>query len=267
MTNQSTFLSNPNDGIRYNRFSFIAVALWKAFFHKTRLSLKGYNRVYQYHIRKTGGTSINLSFLGLFSNDPLFLYRLIVKQKKHQFLPVPLSLCGWNVKTIQSSEYFYGFSHEPFHKITLKSRTFTFTCFRDPCSRILSHYRMLLEMRDSNSNHPCMRLEAPWLGNSFDDFLRLIPREHLLNQLWMFSPNYSVAEASDSIRTLDCVLFTENLVGGIKEISNKTGLPLKVRHDRKTSFPFQPTDSDLNHLRTLLEPEYELLEMIKSSLL
>lgn len=237
-----------------------------AFNYKLLLNANGYARLYHYHIRKTGGPSINLSFFSLFSNEPGLIYTSIVKQKNHQFLPTPLSLCGWNVKTIQSSKYFYGFSHEPFHKITLKSRTFTFTCFRDPCSRILSHYRMLLEMRDSSSDHPCMRLEAPWLGHSFDDFLRNIPKEHLLNQLWMFSPDFSVTEASDSICTLDCVLFTENLVGGIKEISNKTGLPLIAWHDRKTSFPFQPTDSDLNHLRPLLEPEYELLEKIKSSL-
>ncbi len=232
--------------------------------YKLMLLIKGKYRVYHYHIRKTGGTSINHSFISLFSCDSKWVYLALAKSQKISF--GGFSICGWNKSIINSGKYLYAFSHEPYHEIINFQNTFTFTCFRDPCARVLSHYRMLLEMKFSNSTHPCMRTEAPWLGKSFEDFLSLIPKEHLLNQLWMFSSSFSISEACHNISNLNCVLYTENLADGIRQLANKTGLPLQARHDRKTSHEFVPSDFDLENLRDRLEPEYQMLDKVKNCL-
>ena len=46
---------------------------------------------------------------------------------------------------------------------------------------------MLKDFQANNIDHPCMITEGKWLGECFDDFLKRIPQEHLLNQLYMFS--------------------------------------------------------------------------------
>lgn len=43
--------------------------------------------------------------------------------------------------------------------------------------------------------HPCMRREGKWLGNSLDEFLDNLPPPHLLNQLFMFSPDFDIHQA------------------------------------------------------------------------
>ena len=230
--------------------------------YKLILLIKRKSRVYHYHIRKTGGTSINHAFLSLLSRDSKAVYLALAKKKKISF--DVFSIIGWNKSMINSGKYLYAFSHEPYHEIIDFQNTFTFTCFRDPCARVISHYRMLLEMQASNSTHPCMRTEAPWLGRSFEDFLSLIPKEHLLNQLWMFSSSFSISEACHNISNLNCVLYTENIADGIRQLANKTGLPLQARHDRKTSHEFVPSDFDLENLRDRLEPEYQMLNRVRA---
>ena len=232
--------------------------------YKFLLLSKKKSRIYHYHIRKTGGTSINHAFLSLFSRNSKAVYLTLAKKQKISFSV--FSICGWNKSIINSGRYLYAFSHEPYYEIQNLKNTFTFTCFRDPCSRVLSHYRMLLEMRVSNSTHPCMRTESHWLGRSFQDFLAHIPKEHLLNQLWMFSSSFSISEACDNISSLNCVLYTENLADGIRQIANKTRLPLQARHDRKTSYEFVPSNFDLENLRDRLEPEYQLLDKVQNCL-
>ena len=106
-----------------------------------------YDRIYHYHIRKTGGTSINKMFHSLSGESPDVVYAQLASTNPRQIRVNKFVFAGWQKNLLEMGDYHYGFSHIPFSQLTLPERTFTFSCFRDPTSRVLSHYRMLLELR------------------------------------------------------------------------------------------------------------------------
>jgi hypothetical protein len=114
-------------------------------FSKPKISGSPWDRIYNYHIRKTGGTSLNHMLLGSDGEDPEENYKKLVSSPGNHLIEKGRGFVGWNKKSIEKGNYFCGFSHEPFYQLRLPPRTFTLTCFRDPFERIFSHYRMLRE--------------------------------------------------------------------------------------------------------------------------
>lgn len=226
--------------------------------------LSGFKRVYHVHIRKTGGTSLNHIFLALAGSDSAALYDTLAQNSDHREVSNGMIFVGWNRKLINKGEYFYAFSHIPFYKLKLPVETCTVTCLRDPAGRVVSHYKMLLGYKINNVPHPCMTEEGKWLGSSFGDFLERVPKEHLLNQLYMFSKAYKVEEAYDRIKGLSHYFFTESFEAGIEELSKKLKLPLKSLHMRKTDMKVEVDDTDMERLRSMLEKEYILIEKLKA---
>jgi hypothetical protein len=228
-----------------------------------RYDFKGYKRIYLVHIRKTGGTSLNHSFLMLAGEDTASLYKRLGQEPDHRLLSNGKVYVGWNVPYINRGNYFYAFSHVPLHALNLPEQTFTVTCFRDPVRRVLSHYNMLMEYQLNKVAHPCMPIEGKWLGNSFDDFLGRIPREHLCNQLYMFSARYDIGEALDRVKGLSHVFFAEDFGHGVEALNKKTGLALEVIHTRKTSYKADISQRGLDDLREMLREEYEFLRYVR----
>ena len=165
---------------------------------------------------------------------------------------------------IEKGEYFFGFSHFSYDQLSLPTETFTFTCFRDPAARLISHYRMLVDMSTIPNPHPCFAVEGKWLGKSFEDFLDRVPREHLENQLFMFSQQFSVDEAVDRVRNLNLWMFTEQFDAGVKRLSHATGLSLQYRHDRRSLHEFQLNPKTKQLLRQKLSTEYEFLKQLEN---
>ena len=110
-----------------------------------------------------------------------------------------------------------------------------------------------------------MVVEGPWLGDSFGDYLRRIPREYLQNQLYMFSERFDIDEAADRIHGLDHWFTTETFDAGIEGLNRKTGLNLRPIHVRATERPESLEPSDLGRLRDALAPEYELLARLRQA--
>ena len=225
--------------------------------------LQGYRRVYLIHIRKTGGTSLNNMFLSLSGEDPKLLYSRLAEAPGHQLQSNGLIYVGWNVRLINKGNYFYAFSHTPLHQLDLPQGTFTVSCFRDPVKRVLSHYNMLMDFRVNNINHPCMATEGKWLGEDLDDFLQRIPKQHLLNQLYMFSSDFDVNEAVSKVRQLSHYFFSEEFDTGVDDLNRKTGLALKSIHIRKANYQSQVSEQALLKLKEMLEDEYRFLAIIK----
>lgn len=224
-----------------------------------------WDRVYHVHIRKTGGTSLNHMFLSLAGDEPGRMYERLVADPEHRIRAGGLIYVGWNPALINRGPYFYAFSHIPFHQLTLPPRTFTFTCFRDPVRRVMSHYQMLLAFQVGGIDHPCMETEGHWLGSNFDDFLQRIPEEHLLNQLHMFSRALDVEEACRAALGLDCCIFNDDFNAGVDRINALTGLRLVPLHARKQPPIEDIPEQSIRDLRERLAPEYLLIEMLKSS--
>ena len=144
------------------------------------------------------------------------------------------------------------------------------TVLRDPVNRLLSHYRYLMAIK--NDPHvrqnearwmETLQREMQWLGDSFADFLTLIPREHLQRQLYTFSERYDVEEATRAILDCSAVCFTETIDADLERLARQLNLPLQLRHERRSAPLPRPPQADLEQARALLAPEIDLLNRVR----
>jgi len=217
-----------------------------------------YQRIYHYHIRKTGGTSINWAFLRLTGGDIDEVYNRLSRDL--QVDEGGLKIVGWNRGLIEAGNYDYAFSHMPQHMFTLPPDTFTFTVLRDPVARILSHYKMLLQMRDTSPDHQAYIEEKYLIEDGFDGFLLNVPDDVLKRQLFMFSKDLNIDEALENLSKCDLVIDLDSFEEGIAELRRRTGHAIEYSHDRKAKVNFKPSEIELARLREMLEPEYRFLE-------
>jgi hypothetical protein len=225
-----------------------------------------WKRIYFYHVRKAAGTSINYAFLSLGGETGRDVYEKMPSLHNHRILSGNKIFLGWNRSLIERGDYFYAFSHIPAHELRLPDRTFSFTCIRDPAQRVLSHYKMLLEYRESPAPPAWFEKEGDWLGEGFRDFLSKIPQEHLLNQLYMFSSTLNPDEAFNRITHCSHCFLVEGFSRGITELSEKIGIELNPMHVRKTLTDPHISSEEVERLHSILEPEYILYDNLKKYL-
>ncbi|MBF0450869.1 MAG: sulfotransferase family 2 domain-containing protein [Candidatus Magnetomorum sp.] len=230
--------------------------------------ISGYKRIYHIHNEKTAGTSINYIFLSLGGEKGEIVYGRMLKTPGWVTVSNDKIYTGWNKELIEQGHYYYGFSHIPTHMLQLPSKTFTFTCFRDPINRFISNYKEQMSYKINNIKHPSMKIRSNRLGHSFFDYMLNVPREFLLGQLYMFSKTFDINEAYDRIQNCSHYFFTEQFSTGLKQLSSKSGISLEVEaiHARKSSNnEIEISDKDKYILRDLLNPEYILLDKLKKN--
>ena len=221
-----------------------------------------YKRIYFYHIRRVGGTSLNQSFFGLCTTRPEFISENL-RRSREKIISVGGSVfVGANREVLQTGSYLYGFSHIPSHRLSLPPDTFTIALFRDPADRIVSHYRMILDHDSRDIERSWLARERRWLGNTFHDFLANLPRERLLAQLFMFSADFDVSEALTNIRRCSHYFHASCYQSGLARLATLTRLPLKLRHAHRSRIAVELPPRERKHLRALLAPEYELLRQL-----
>jgi hypothetical protein len=235
--------------------------------HRKRLSQNRWfaipqRRVYFFHIRKCAGTSLISGLLSSTGADGSAAYARLGGSTQGWIELDGRIIVGWHRHLINEGFYQFGFSHRPAHELNLPANTFTVTVLRDPVARVISHYRMLRYFQAHTPNDYAYQMEGPWLGNGLADFLGNLPREHLLRQLYMFSPTFDVAEAAERIKSIDHVMHVERFADGIGTLGARLGVEIRQVHEKRYDFDLEITDAERRQLTELLAPEYELLAKV-----
>jgi hypothetical protein len=224
-----------------------------------------YERVHHYHVRKSGGTSLNAAFWALGGLNLASIGRAV------RFEGRGFVFVRHDPRLISTGDYLFSNAHRPAYTLELPVRTFTVTILRDPVRRIISYYRYLLWAKA----HPraylvepyldSLQRETEWLGDSFRDFLDRVPQAYLLHQLHMFSATYDVAEATGRIEACDAVCWTETYAADLQRLSAALCLPLEERNERAFAPQLNIAAADRERAREMLEPEYELVRAVRRS--
>lgn len=222
----------------------------------------GSRRVYHYHVRKTGGTSLNGSFMTLGHEDPQAVERRIARSALHRTISGRYTFAAHHRRVLEEGAFFFGWSHLPSHRLRLPPETFTVTVLRDPVKRVLSHYNYLRAGDSPGTAFPAPASERRLAAGGLSGFIDELPRRDLLRQLFMFSRRYDVSEAVDRLLGCSAVLRTETFDADLAALGRRLALPLVSRHDRVSGSATAPTAAELDRLREELEPEYELLRRL-----
>jgi hypothetical protein len=224
----------------------------------------GFKRVYHYHVRKTGGTSLNRAFLGLGGEDPERVHWRM-RGALHATRSNGLVFVAHDAPLLARGDYTYGWHHAPAWSLTLPPETFTVTVLRDPISRVLSLYRYLLDP-DADEDQPFRagKEEGLRAAQGFESFVRATPAKDLLNQLHMFSPRLDPDEAADGVRRCSAWFMTEDLDQGIDELNRRLEVDLEHRWDRRSRSDDGLRTEHADLLHSVLAPEYEFLRLMKA---
>ncbi len=222
----------------------------------------GSRRIYCYHVRKTAGTSLYLSFMALGGEDPMEVWRRMTASRLPRTISGGYSFVANHRMLLADGAYFYGRSHRAAARQPLPPSTFTVTILRDPVERVRSYFDYLVSGDPPGTPGQVARRERVTAGQGFDAFLDQVPAQDMLNQLAMFSERFDVSEASDRIAACSSVLFTERFADGLTELGRRLQLPLTVHRARVTGSRTPLTGDQTERLRARLEPEYELLRRL-----
>ena len=222
----------------------------------------GDRRVYCYHVRKTAGTSLFLSFLALGGEDPMTVWRRITSSRLQRTMSGGHAFASNDRRVLAEGSYLFGRSHRPYADQPLPPGTFTVTILRDPLARVHSYYDYLVTGDEPGTPGQVAERERRLARSGFDAFLDQVPVDDLLTQLAMFSPRLDVAEAADRIGGCSSVFFTEDFPAGLAGLSDRLDLPLQPHRVRVTTRRSTLTHQQRDRLVARLEPEYELLRRL-----
>ena len=179
-----------------------------------------FHRIYHIHITRCG-CSLNKAFLKQVSDDDSALEKL-AQSYRISFGGRPV--VGWDKWLIEKGAFWYAFSHIPYDQLVLPESTFTFCLFRDPADRVISHWRAIKDSIESGTWHPGLSKQTGWIEGDFTDFLRKIPRKHLLNRSYMFDKNFDRRLALKKLSEVSAVGFVDNYEGIIARINSEFSL-------------------------------------------
>jgi hypothetical protein len=223
----------------------------------------GSRRVYCYHVRKTAGTSLYLSFLSLGGEDPMDVWRRITTSRLPRTVSGGYSFVSNSRRLLAEGAYFFGRSHRAAPDQPLPPRTFTVTVLRDPVERVHSLFDYLVAGDEEGLPGRVAEGGRSVARDGFDAFLDRVPAKDLLNQLTTFSPRQEVSEAADRIAACSTVLFAEDFTDGLVRLGQRLQLPLSPQRVRVTGSRSVLTGPQRERLRSRLEPEYELLRRLE----
>lgn len=227
------------------------------------LSPSGFRRVYLFHVRKTAGTSLAMSFLALGGEDPRAVFARMAT-RPHTTRSRGRVFVHHERALLQQGHYLFGWSHHPWWYLKLPPATFTVTVLREPLERLVSLYAYLADARsDEGLPFPAPAEDRKWAEGGFSAFLDRVPANAALNQLHTFSESRCPEEAAERIRGLDAYFFTANYRQGLSSLVRRLGLPLVERTERASVATVGLSGAELARARDVVADEYRLLDLLR----
>lgn len=225
---------------------------------------QNYERIYFYHIRKTGGIAIKCAFLSISGRTNFEgAHKEWFRSPDFQLKGNDKIFVGWNIPLINKGNYYFGASHEPSHYLDLPKNTFTICCFREPSKRVVSHYNQIKGLIKNNIPHPMLKFATHWVEDGFKTFVDRLPDDLLNNQLYMFSPKLNAEEGVRNVKKVNYILHTESLRNDLDGLSNILNVALPLEQANMSKHKENISDSDYEYLKTKLKREYDFYNQIK----
>lgn len=222
-----------------------------------------FERIYFYHIRKCGGQSIYCAILEKLCGVDSAMAENWLTRANIMFCDGK-PIIGWDERQINRGDFYFAFSHHAVHELLpMPDDAFTFSCFRDPALRVVSHHRMLKGFRETGIRSDVLRAEAQWAKDDFSEFLDNLPQRHLMNQLWMFSAEYDPEEALENASKLSYFFFLDEFSAGLSKLSNLIGMELEEKHIMVSTSEFVMEPEEGEHLQEMLAPEYRFYKGLR----
>lgn len=227
----------------------------------------GWRRIHHVHIQKTGGTSVNQAIIAALAQgheseswySSLFPY-------PHSVVRNNTVLSGWNTDLMRVVRPHFSFAHTPLYNLHRSKSTFMFTVLRDPVRRAISeffYHRQLLprasdfpEIADSIMVASESATVAEWLG-----YVGLSANA-MTN---MFSRSGDVDEATDAIKSLNCVLLNPltGMIDLVPLINQFPRLELKSERVRpSTPSNFKTALGSIEQVREILSTDIALWQRV-----
>lgn len=222
---------------------------------------QGFDRVYHYHVRKSGGTSVNDAFWKKCNHsiDTVGREPLLLGNKK--------SMVRLNKELIEKGNYFYGSAHFPYWQLSLKPKTYSFTVLRDPYKRILSLYKYYKWIEINSAEHGLkfdpsfehLKSQKHLFQANLVDFIEVLSPKYLYGNIYMFSENLNVDEALDNLKNVNRILFQHKLSQDFTKVSKDLDLGMKIEKKLRkfNNENFDVSDHDIEYAKKTLEKDYD----------
>lgn len=192
-----------------------------------------YSRFLFLHNRKTGGTSFNEGLSKFFNYSNKDIDQFLDINRGNYFIKDFSIFMGGNLDLINKNEFHIATTHLPAHALNIKDDTFTFTILREPVERFISHYKMLKQMIECNSNHGCLKEERFYYDDCIVKCALKMPINHRHAQLFSFSKEMNIKSAINRLNNLTIFDTIENYNFCIKYINEEFKWKIPVLHSRK----------------------------------
>lgn len=221
-------------------------------------------KIYLYHIKKTGGRSLKISFFNhyceSFNINPIDIYELQSSGLKD----LCFTLDDMIINTTPDEPFIFQSDHAFVDCINIPKHYFKVSIFRGPINRLLSYYRMIDRWNRTRPEAEWLKKELPYIKNGWKGFLETIPKEILLEQIRMFSPKYDLKEAFNNIISLDHVMINEQYEKDLNLLKDKAYKYCGVKFNLKM-FKFHGPGKRLTD-EEILGKEKESIFLVKEKL-